>query len=141
MKKLILVCITAGAILSGCDNSCKKTVEDYATIQNMTGQSLVVSVCKGNYGESTLRLLPTTAGVVSLGSRTESKGQSGVGVCSSKTEKNRSLQLSLAPMSFGYVSLCYRQFDNTYIVSTPYQGCPYGYLEQTGTGPCPTTSR
>ena len=135
MKK-VLILMASMAILWGCDKSCKNSIEDFATIQNNTGMDITLSICKGHYGQSTLRLLPTTSGIVSLGTREESKSQSGIGTCNSKNQKNTTLKISLAPMSFGYALLCYRQYDNTYVVGSTYQGCPYDYLEQTSTGPC-----
>ncbi len=136
MKKLLLT-LLAGVSLTGCDQNCKNRVEDFATIQNATGTDISIVICKGRYGQSTLRLLPTTSGIISLGTREEGKSQGGgLGTCKSKTERNTSIAISLAPASFGYVLLCYRQYDNSYVVASPYQGCPYDYLEQTSTGPC-----
>jgi hypothetical protein len=136
MKKILLgLAIVSGLI--GCDKACKTTVEDIVTIQNNTGMNITLAVCKGHYGQTTLRLLPTTSGIVNLGSREETKTQGGIGTCSSAgNRKETSTRISLAPMSFGYVKLCYRQFDNTYVVASNYQGCPGDYLEQTTTGPC-----
>lgn len=135
MKKLMLAILSA-SLFWGCDKSCKSTVEDFISIQNGTGLDITVSICKGHWGQSTLRLLPTTSGIVSLGTREVTKSQSGIGTCNSKSEKNSNIQVSLAPMSFGYVRLCYRQLDNTYVVAPTYQNCPYNYIEQTSTGPC-----
>lgn len=135
MKKLLLLILSLGFAI-GCDKSCKNTVEDLVTIQNNTGTDITLSICKGHYGQSNLRVLPTTSGIVSLGTREESKTQSGIGTCNAKNTKTTDTRISLAPMSFNYVLLCYRQFDNTYVVASPYQGCPYDYLEQTSTGPC-----
>lgn len=135
MKKLTLLLMTL-AFAVGCDKNCKNRVEDLATIQNNTGMDITLAVCKNHYGQSTLRLSPTTSGIVSLGSREEAKTQGGIGTCNSKDSKNSDIRISLAPMSFGYVLLCYRQFDNTYVVASTFQGCPYDYLEQTSTGPC-----
>lgn len=136
MKKFLILVTTISVLLMGCDKSCKNSVEDFAKIQNNSGLDITLSICKSHFGQSTLRLLPTTSGIVSLGSREESSTQSGIGTCNSKNQKNTTIRISLAPISFGYVLLCYREFDNTYVVSSPYQGCPVNYLEQTSTGPC-----
>lgn len=136
MKKLILITLATLSTFIGCDKACKNSVEDLVTIQNNTGMDMNLSICKGHYGQTTLRLLPTTSGIVSLGTREESKTQGGFGTCSTKNTKNTGIKISLSPLSFGYVLLCYREYDNTYVVASPYQGCPYNYLEQTSTGPC-----
>ncbi|MEY4617059.1 MAG: hypothetical protein RJB66_2019 [Pseudomonadota bacterium] len=136
MKKLILVLTLASAII-GCDKTCKTTVEDFVAIQNNTGMDITLAVCKGHYGQASMRLLPTTSGIVNLGTHEETASQGGVGTCSSSNnKKNNNLKISLAPMSFGYVKLCYRQMDNTYVVASTYQGCPANYIEQTSTGAC-----
>ena len=135
MKKIILL-LTLSLGVIGCDKTCKISVEDRVAIQNNTGMDITLAICKGNYGQSTLRLLPTTSGIVNLGTREETKVQSGIGTCSAGNAKNSQIRITLAPMSFGYVRLCYRQFDNTYVVASTYQNCPADYVEQTSTGPC-----
>jgi hypothetical protein len=134
--KIIITLVLSMLFIFGCDKSCKNTIEDFATIQNNTGLDITLSFCKGHYGQTNLRLLPTTSGIVSLGSREEGKSSSGIGTCNSKSEKNSSLAISLSEASFGFFLLCYRQTDNTYVVANINQACPYGYLQQTTSGPC-----
>jgi hypothetical protein len=139
MKKLLLS-LVAVSFLLGCDRACKTTVEDFITIQNQTGMDMTLAVCRGNHGQTLVRLLPTTSGIVNLGSREETRSRSnGLGSCSTSSEKNTSTLISLAPMSYGLARLCYRQMDNTYVVVTPYQNCPLNYFEQVSTGPCEVT--
>jgi len=127
--------------LPGCaDKECKQTVQDLAVIHNATGWDLQLYVCKGTYGESLLRLLPTTSGVVNIGTHQESTGSEALGVCKTKNTKNSNVSLSLSPNSYGSVLLCYRQVDNTYIVTLINQGCPAGYVTQSSAEPCPVYS-
>lgn len=136
MKKLLVVIAMASSFL-GCDKVCKTTVQDLVAIQNNTGMDMTLAVCKDHYGQASIRLLPTTSGIVNLGTHEETSTQGGIGTCStSSNKKSSNLRISLAPISFGYVKLCYRQMDNTYVVASTYQGCPVNYIEQTNTGSC-----
>lgn len=121
--------------LVGCgDKECKQTVQDVAVIQNMTGYyNLQLFVCKGNYGESRIQLLPANygaSGVVNIGTHEEVAGKAdALGVCKTKNTTNSSIPLTLSPNSYGSVLLCYSQVNNAYIVTLPSQGCPNGYAE------------
>jgi len=125
-------------ILPSCgDKECKQTVQDVAFIQNQTGYSMPLFLCKGGYGESQIQLLPTTAGLVNLGTHEETAGKAdALGACKTKNVKNNNLVLTLSPNSYGIALLCYRQMDNTYLVIHPLYGCPVGYVEQSSTEPC-----
>lgn len=137
MKNKIIIIILVGLGLVGCDKTCHTTVQDYVTIQNNTFTDLTLSICKGTSGESLLRLNATTSGLVSLGSREEAPTKSnGMSTCSSKTIQNYNTPITLAPMSVGIVKLCYRQMDNTYVVTAVYQACPINYAEVASNGPC-----
>ncbi len=139
MKKIVVTLALCALGLIGCDKDCHNTVQDFANITNYVGTDVAFSVCKGGYGESLIQLRPNSSGVVNLGSREEvpTNSQMGMGTCKSKTTQNYSIPLSLAPMSVGYVQLCYRQLDNTYVVTAAYQVCPGGFVPQVSSGPCP----
>lgn len=126
----------------GCDKTCLSTVQDYATIQNTTGRTLTLNVCKGrNFGE--VQAMIVASGVdqnVSLGSHEGTTVQGGLDAsksCSASTSKMQ-MGITLAPSSFGQVKLCYDPSSNVNIVVENYQSCPSGYLVQTTTGSCNT---
>lgn len=142
-NKILLMLLSPLLILVGCsDKECKQTVQDVAVIQNITGfYNLQLFVCKGNYGESRIQLMPINygvTGVVNIGTHEEVVGNADAfGVCKTKNITNNTTQLSLSPNSYGSVLLCYRPLDNTYVVALLSQGCPAGYVEQSSPEACP----
>jgi hypothetical protein len=132
--------ILALAVFSlGCDKLCKKTVQDFATIQNATGRQLVLGVCKGRaYGEVQMNVAPSTSSQeVDLGSRQDGEVRGGpTASCSGVSDSRQDMGISLAQSSFGQVKLCYNDSEKLNVIVENYQSCPSGYLEQTSTGPC-----
>lgn len=144
-KVFILILFPLLALVGCGDKECKQTVQDVAVIQNITGfYNLQLFVCKGNYGESRIQLLPINYGVtgaVNIGTHEEVVGNADAfGVCKTKNITNNSTPLSLSPNSYGSVLLCYRPLDNTYVVALLNQGCPGGYVEQSSPEACPVTN-
>ncbi len=146
IQRALLLLLFPILTLVGCgDKVCKQTVQDVATIQNMTGYyNLPLFVCKGNYGESRIQLLPANlgnSGVINIGTHEEVAGNAdALGVCKTKNITNNTTPLSLSPNSYGSVLLCYRQIDNVYIVALPSQGCPMDSVEQTSPEACPVAA-
>lgn len=142
MRKLsfTLPLLLSFVVLSvGCDKLCKKTVEDVATIQNMTGHQISLNVCKGRtYGEAQIAI-PANAisNEISLGTHEDSEVRGGPGAsCSGVSNSKTTMSLSLSPNSFGQVKLCYEEASKTNLIVETSQSCPSGFLEQTSTGPC-----
>lgn len=141
MKRLIL--LTVGLFYCflniGCDKSCKKSVEEVATIQNMTGRTLSLSICKGRiYGEAQITLdRDSRLNQQSLGTREDSEIKGGFGdVCSGVKDDTQTMEIALAPGSFGQVKLCYDDANKRNVVVEAYQLCPTGFMEQTAIATC-----
>ena len=126
--------------LSGCDKLCKKTSEDVVTIQNMTGRSLSLSVCKGRvYGEGLVNVSQdSNVNELSLGTREASEVRGGMDTCSSVHDDKVKMGISLAPKSFNEVKLCYDDANSINVIIENHRTCPTGFSEQTSTSPCKT---
>lgn len=128
----------------GCDKVCYNTVEDFATVQNTTGRTLNLNVCKGSlYGEA-LATIPadTMNNEINLGRHQTSEVKGGMDSvtrsCSNSTSRTATA-ISLSPASYSDVKLCRNHDTNHFVVVETYQTCPTGYAEQTSTGPCDMT--
>ncbi len=125
-------------LLSGCDKVCNKSTQDVAQIQNMTGRTLKLSVCKGrNLGEVETELPPDTyKNEINLGVRADSEIRGGPGGCSGVQDGKAIVGLTLAPTSYSTVKLCYNDVTKENLIIELQQSCPVNFLEQTSTGPC-----
>lgn len=141
---LFLFGLTLSVMSLACDRICSHTVEDVATIQNMTGRSLSITFCKGQvYG-----LAPVTIGQeslvheVSLGTRQEKVARGGPtnSSCSDLSDEKRPISIALAPNSFGKVKLCHDSAGDQYVLMETSQSCPSGFAEQTSAEPCRETA-
>jgi hypothetical protein len=123
----------------GCDKLCKKTVQDFANVQNMTGRPLTLSVCKGRvYGEVEAEIeMSGISQEIDLGSREASEVKGGpTGSCNDVSDSKTQMGITLSPNSFGQVKLCYNESTHLNLVVEAYQTCPSGYLEQISAVPC-----
>lgn len=127
-------------LTASCDKACKSTVQDFATIQNMTGRQLTLNVCKGRiYGEVQVMLEANGMSQdVSIGFHEGTTVHGGLDATKSCSDSNSKMEMgiSLAPSSYGQVKICYDEVSKLNVVVENYQACPSGYLEQTSTGPC-----
>lgn len=124
----------------GCDKVCKKTVQDFATVQNATGRELKLKVCKGgkNLGEAQTALAVTTSNQeVNLGLRQEQELRGGpTASCNTVVDAKQETNIALAPESFEDVKLCYNETSKLNILTNKDEDCPEGYLEQVSADPC-----
>jgi len=116
----------------GCDQSCKRNVTDVANIDNRTGQSLIVTVCKGQaYGKQEVSFPVGQNGNFILGNRQEDWIKTG-GPANACDNQTATMGISLTSESFGAAKFCYPSDTaaNVVIVGTS-ETCPLGMSEQT----------
>lgn len=122
-----------------CDKVCKKTTEDFANIQNITGRSLELTACKGRgYGKVDIRLsADQEIYEISLGSRETLETRGGpTASCSNYTNDRADMRLFLTEQSFEVVKLCYDEINKKTVITETRNSCPTGFLEQQAPSEC-----
>ncbi len=139
-----LVWISIFGALAACDTSCKLTVYDVAQVQNTTGQSLSLKLCKEgplNKGEYDV-IIPANSNVneIAVGTHEGSQIKGGLRVkdaCSSVGDGKEYRDISLAPVSFGgAVKLCSDDTKKNHKIIPSTDTCPQDWYEQTSADPC-----
>jgi hypothetical protein len=148
-KRLIQFTILASGIviLFGCDKVCKSSVNETATFQNQTGQSLSFSLCKrGNNfdGSDSTKVdvdlsSETSEQSVALGSKsvqTISGGLDAAHACSSAHYSYTPSRVDLSAESATDIKLCKTNGDLHFIAISANEACPDGTDEQRITTDC-----
>lgn len=132
-----VIFLLALVVLSACDRVCKRQVNDFTNVQNLTGRSLQLTVCKGSFYGSGQLILPADQlpQQVSLGSRQDSVVRGGSDTCAGvKNGENLKMAIALAPESFHMAKLCQkRTLDGAQelaVIVESHQPCPPGTDEQ-----------
>ena len=126
-------------LLAACDIVCKRTVEDVATIQNMTGRQLSISICKGSsYGEVKITVpSDTNNNEISLGHHEGSEIRGGpTATCAGVNDSKEAMGISLSASNFGEIKLCYNKTESRYIIVEGNQVCSAEFQEQTSADSC-----
>jgi hypothetical protein len=129
----ILFLVTA-LLSGGCDRLCKTTVNDVVMVQNLTGQDLNLTFCKGKvYGQQQVTISSQQNGDLVLGTRERSYVRGGPGATCDKNDGERSeMGVALTSQSFGTVKLCRLNDSGSQIAIVNHnQSCPQGSVEQT----------
>lgn len=140
-KKQLTSFLALGFVLFsfGCDKVCKKTVQDFATVQNTTGRELQLKVCKGKDLSATKAALAVsgTNQEVDLGKRQEQELHGGATAsCRAVENSKQEMHFALSPESFEDVKLCYDETSKLNLLVNKDEDCPKGYLEQVSADPC-----
>lgn len=135
----ILLLIIFSFSLWSCDKVCKKTTVDFSNIQNVTGRTLDLTVCKGRgYGKVDIRLNADQENhEITLGTREEVEARSGpTASCSNYTDDRTDMRIFLTAKSFDLVKLCYDENNKKTVITEVHNNCPTGFTAQERAGEC-----
>lgn len=127
--------------LWSCDKVCKKTTEDFANIQNITGRTLDLTACKGRgYGKVDIRLNADQENhEITLGTREEVEARGGpTASCSNYTDDRADMRIFLTAKSFELVKLCYDESNKKTVITEVQNSCPTGFVTQESAAECAT---
>lgn len=117
----------------GCDKVCKYTVNDIATVHNLTGRPLSLTVCKIPAQKQQIEVPADQVSTVSLGQSQGTKIQGGgdaLKSCATPSDQSQSVGFTLSKESFNDVTLCRNATTlDRYIVDVT-NACPEGTQAQ-----------
>lgn len=142
--KLLFILFFLACFQTACDKACRKTVEDYTVIENLTGRDIQFRVCKKTAHSTEMQMLDVSVKSVSVPQTVaignhmeyEIKGGPQISSCENKTETSDLAVIMLSPSGFASFKLCYDDVRKRSIIIEKYQVCPTGALEQTAPGDC-----
>ena len=137
---LMVFWLISGAALSACDKVCTYTGQDIATVHNLTGRELSISVCKTLGEKKQINVNSSQVNQVSLGTFQGTKIQGGgdaLKSCSVPAEETQSAGIALSSESFNDVRLCRDDSKLEYLVVEITDVCPSGSSPQVSPQNCP----